>query len=338
MRLSNAISDLLGSDPIKSFVLLSAALIAAVPGTACGQQYPVKPVRIIVGNPPGGANDLIARLVGQKLTEAWGQPVIVDNRSGASGVIAMETAARASPDGHTLLVSNSQMATNMLLGKVSFDIRKAYAPVVGLTVQGYVVAVNPALPVGSVKELIAHAKSKPGALSYGTPGTGSPAHLGIEQFKAMTGTDMRHIPYKGNAPAMVDVMSGQIQLVFGSSPSVIPQAKTGKLKALAITLSRRAHALPDLPTVAESGVPGYELVNGYGFLAPAGTPVAVVTAINRRANDVVHVAEFKARLAADGTEAAAPNTPAEYRESIAREIARLEKFFNMPGISRDEFR
>src|SRR6185295_1231228 len=220
--------------------------------------FPFKPVRLIVGNPPGGANDIVARMVGQKLTDAWGQAVIVDNRSGGSGVIAMELAARAAPDGHTLLVSNSQMATNMLLGKVAFDIRKAYVPVVELTIQGYVAAVNPSLPVNSIKELVAYAKSKPGDLAYGTPGTGSPAHLGIELFKSMTGTDMRHVPYKGNAPAMVDVMSGQIQLVFGSSPSVIPQAKAGKLKALAITLPKRAQALPDMPTVSESGVPGYE--------------------------------------------------------------------------------
>lgn len=230
------------------------------------------------------------------------------------------------------------MATNMLLGKVAFDIRKAYAPVVELTVQGYIVAVNPALPVGSVMELIAYARAKPGALAYGTPGTGSPAHLGIKLFRSMTGTDMRHVPYKGNAPAMVDVMSGQIQLVFGSSPSVMPQAKAGRLKALAITLPKRAQSLPDLPTVAEAGVPGYELVNGYGFLAPAGTPAPVVAAINRQANVVVHAPEFKARLAADGTEAAAPNTPAQYRESMSREIARLEKFFAMPGISRATFR
>lgn len=321
---------------------LALLLVLACVGTSHAQPqpagFPVKAMRIVVGNPPGGANDIIARQVGQKLYEAWGQPVIVDNRAGASGVIAMEIAARAAPDGHTLLVSNSQMATNMLLGKVAFDIRKAYAPVVGLTVQGYVVAVNSALPVGSVKELIAYAKSKPGGLSYGTPGTGSPAHLGIELFKVMTGTDMVHVPYKGNAPAMVDVMSGQIHLVFGSTPSVMPHAKSGKLKALAVTLPARAQGLPELPTVAESGVAGYELTNAYGLLAPAGTPPAIVAAINRRANDIVHAPDFKGRLAADGVEAAPPNTPADYRESVHREIARLERFFGTPGISRDSFR
>jgi tripartite-type tricarboxylate transporter receptor subunit TctC len=229
------------------------------------------------------------------------------------------------------------MAANMVLGKVAFDIRKVYTPVVELTIQGYVVAVHPTLPVNSVKELIAYAKAKPGALAYGTPGIGSPAHLGIELFKVMSGTEMRHVPYKGNAPAMVDVMSGQIQLVFGSSPSVMPQAKTGKLKALAITLPKRAPALPEMPTVSESGVPGYELVNAYGFLAPSGTPAAIVDAINRQVNDIVHAPQFVARLAADGTEAAPSSTPAQYRQTVSREIARLEKFFRTPGIARDTF-
>jgi tripartite-type tricarboxylate transporter receptor subunit TctC len=230
------------------------------------------------------------------------------------------------------------MATNMLLGKVPFDIRKVYVHVVQLTTQPYVVTVNPALPVNSVKELIAYAKAKPGAISYGTPGTGSPAHLGIEQFKLMTDTSMVHVPYKGNGPAMIDLMSGQIQLVFGSAVSVAPQARNGKLKALAVTGPKRATSLPDVPTVSEAGVPGYELTNSYGFFGPAGTPAAIVDAINRQSNAVIAAREFKARLEADGVEAAPPNSPADYRGAVARDIANLEKFFKTPGISPDSFK
>lgn len=300
-------------------------------------EFPTKPVRIIVGNAPGGANDIMGRLVAQRLNEAWGEPVIVENRAGGSGVIAMEIAAGANADGYTLLLSNSQMPTNMLLGKVKFDIRKAYAPVVQVASQPYVVAVNPGLPVGSVKELIAYAKAKPGAISYGSPGVASPAHLGIELFKVMTGTDMVHVPYKGNGPAMVDVMSGRIQLVFGSAVSVAPQARSGKLKALAITGPKRSAALPQLPTVAESGVPGYELTNAYGLLAPAGTPAAVVASINRQCNAIVQAKDFVARLQSDGVDPAAPNTPSDYAQAIGRDIVRLQKFFATPGVSIDKF-
>jgi len=325
-------------------LLAGGACLAATHGvvmaqpTARSTPFPAKPVRILVGNAPGGANDFIARLVGQKLNDAWGQPVIIDNRAGGSGVIAMELAARAAPDGHTLLVSNSQMSSNMLLGKVPFDIRKAYAHVVQLTTQMYVVAVNPALPVQSMKDLIAYSKSRPDAVSYGTPGTGSPAHLGIEQFKLMTGASMLHVPYKGNGPAMIDLMSGQIQLVFGSSVSVMPQARGGKLRALAVTGAKRAASLPELPTVAEAGAPGYVLTNAYGFFVPSGTPAATVDAINRQSNEVIAAREFRARLEADGVEAAPPNSPADYRGSVQRDIAGLEKFFSTPGISRDVFK
>jgi tripartite-type tricarboxylate transporter receptor subunit TctC len=322
------------------------ALFVAAPGHAqvTGKSesrtggFPAKAVRIIVGNAPGGANDIMGRLIAQRLNDAWGQPVIVENRSGGSGVIAMELAADANADGYTLLLSNSQMPTNMLLKKVKFDIRKAYAPVVQIAMQPYLVAVNPKLPVNSVQELIAYAKAKPGAISYGSPGVASPAHLGIELFKVMTGTDMVHVPYKGNGPAMVDLMSGQIQLLFGSAVSVAPQARSGKLKALAVTAPQRTQAMPDLPTVAESGVPGYELTNAYGLLAPAGTPPTVIALINRQCNAITQAKDFRARLQNDGVEAAAPNTPAQYAQAIGRDITRLEKFFKTPGVSIDKFR
>ncbi|HYC47758.1 MAG TPA: tripartite tricarboxylate transporter substrate binding protein [Burkholderiales bacterium] len=320
-----------------TFALAALSAVCA-PASHSGEGFPVKPVRLIVGNSPGGANDLLARAVGQRLNEAWGQPVIVDNRDGASGVIAMEIAARAAPDGYTLLLSNSQMPTNMLLGKVPFDIRKSYVQVVELVTQGYVAVVNPALAVSSVKELVAYAKAKPGAINFGSPGVASPAHLGIELFKVATGANMVHVPYKGNGPAMVDLMSGQIQLLFSSAVSVSPHVRSGRLKALAVTGPRRMQAMPNLPTVAESGVPGYELTNSYGFFAPARTPAAVVAAINRQCNQVIANPQFKARLEADGVDAAQPNTPADYRATVGRQIAQLEKFFATPGISKESFR
>ncbi len=313
---------------------------AATSGNVAGQThaYPTKPVRVVVGNAPGGGTDAVARLMGQRLTERWGQPVVIDNRGGGVGVIAMELAGRAAPDGHTVLLSNIQMTINMVLKKVPFDIRQAYVPVVELTTQPYVIAVNARLSVSSVKELIAHAKANPGALRFGSPGSGSPSHIGIELFNSMAGLDMLHVPYKGNGPAMIDLMSGQIHMVFGTVVSVAPQARAGKLKALAVTSLRRTPALPELPSVAESALPGYELSNTYGFYAPAGTPPKIVAAINRHSNDIIAAADFKARLAADGVGAAAPNTPADYRAAINGEVTRLQKFFATSGVALDRFR
>lgn len=302
------------------------------------ESYPTKPVRIIVGNAPGGGTDAVARLVGQRLSERWPHPVIVDNRGGGVGVIAMDLAARATPDGHTLLLSNIQMTINMLLKRVPYDIRQAYVPVVQLTSQPYVVAVNPSLPVNSVQEFIKYAKSKSGAINFGSPGSGSPAHIGIELFNYMAALDMVHVAYKGNGPAMIDLMSGQIQMLFGTIVSVAPQARAGKVKALAVTSLRRNAALPDLPTVAESGILGYELSNQYGFFAPAGTPSAAVVAINRACNEIIASAAFKARLAAGGVDAVDANSPADYKAAISGEVARLEKFFSSPGMSLDRFR
>lgn len=316
----------------------SLSLSHAAEPSAALAPFPAKPVRVIVGNAPGGGTDAVARLVAQRLTQKWSHPVIVDNRGGGVGVIAMDLAARATPDGHTVLLSNIQMTINMLLKRVPYDIRKAYVPVVELTSQPYVAAVNPSLPVKSIKEFVAFAKSRPGAVNFGSPGSGSPAHIGIELFSDMAGLDMTHVAYKGNGPAMIDLMGGQIQMLFGTIVSVAPQARAGKIKALAVTSLKRNPALPDLPTIAESGLPGYELSNQYGFYAPAGTPAAVVEAINRACNEIIASPEFRARLAAGGVDAAEPNTPAQYKAAIAEEVARLGKFFSKPGLSLDRFK
>lgn len=316
-------------------VSLSHAAETPAQGTV---PYPTKPVRIIVGNAPGGGTDAVARLVGHRLTERWPHPVIVDNRGGGVGAIAMDLAARAAPDGHTLLLSNIQMSINMLIKRVPYDIRQVYVPVVQLTSQPYVAAVNPSLPVNSVKEFISYTKARPGAVNFGSPGSGSPAHIGIELFSTMAGLNMVHVAYKGNGPAMIDLMGGQIQMLFGTIVSVAPQARAGKLKALAVTGERRNPALPDLPTIAEAAIPGYELSNQYGFYAPAGTPAAIVAAINRACNEIIAAADFRTRLTADGVDAADPNSPAEYKARIAAEVSRLDRFFATPGLSLDRFR
>jgi tripartite-type tricarboxylate transporter receptor subunit TctC len=319
-------------------ILASISLTHAADKPSPESQFPNKPVRVIVGNAPGGGTDAVARLVAQRLSQRWAHPVIVDNRGGGVGVIAMDLAARATPDGHTVLLSNIQMTINMLLKRVSYDIRKAYVPVVELTSQPYVAAVNPSLPAKSIKEFVAFAKSRPGAVNFGSPGSGSPAHIGIELFSDMAGLDMTHVAYKGNGPAMIDLMSGQIQMLFGTIVSVAPQARAGKIKALAVTSLKRNSALPDLPTIAESGIPGYELSNQYGFYAPAGTSSAAVGAINRACNEIIASPEFRGRLAAGGVDAVGPNTPAQYKAAIAGEVARLGKFFSKPGLSLDRFK
>lgn len=302
------------------------------------EAYPAKPVRLIVGNAPGGGTDAVARLVGQRLSERWRYPVVVDNRGGGVGVIAMDLAAHAAPDGHTWLLSNIQMSINMLIKRVPYDIRRVYVPVVQLTSQPYIAAVNPSLPANSVREFINYAKARPGQMNFGSPGRGSPAHIGIELLNSMAGLNMVHVAYKGNGPAMIDLMSGQIQLLFGTIVSVAPQARAGRLKALAVTSAIRNAALPDLPTVAEAGLPGYELTNQYGFYAPAGTAAAIVATINRACNEVIADPAFKARLAADGVDAVGPNTAADYKAAVEAEVARLGKFFATPGLSLERFR
>jgi tripartite-type tricarboxylate transporter receptor subunit TctC len=301
------------------------SLNAAGAVAATNNAYPNKPLRMLVGFAPGGGSDTLGRLVGQKLSESIGQPIVIDNRPGAGGVIAMELTARAPADGYTLMVvSGSSVVSATLVTKVAFDINKAFAPISLLAMQPYVLLVPQSLPVNSVKELIAHAKAKPGALNYGSSGHGSSAHLGMELFKQMAGVDMVHIAYKGIGPAIVDLMSGRVQLLFGSAVSAGNAAKTGKVKALAVTSERRAKSLPDLPTIAESGVPNFDLTGWYGVVAPAGTPQAVIAKLNQEIARVLASPEMQRRLSNDGSEAT-PTTPAQFRQIIANEIQRWQK-------------
>ena len=303
-------------------VLFFCCMLAAE--AALAQQYPTRPVRMIAGVAPGGGLDTICRAAAQMLTDKLGQTFVVDNRPGGGTVLAMDVVAQAAPDGHTLLCATD---TTYIVGaskRVTYDVRKAYVPIVQMTTQSYMVMMTPALPIQSIKDLIAYAKAKPGALSYGSSGIGTTSHLGLERFDLMAGTKMVHVPYKGAAPAMLDILSGQIHLVLASSISATPHMKSGRLRSLATTGLKRVQAFPDLPTVAET-LPGFKVTNTYNLFAPAGTSRSVADTLNRTVGQGMRSPEMMKRLAGDGSEPAEPNTPDQFRAYIAREYDEVEK-------------
>lgn len=315
--------------PVLALLICSCWMI-----TAAAQQkpagYPSKPVRVLVGSPPGSGSDVMTRAVAQKLSDRLGQSVIVDNRAGAAGAISLQLAVQAAPDGYTLATLSAQNVTAMLLGTVTTNIPKELTPVTLMISQPYLMVATPSLPAGSVKEVIALAKAKP--LVYASSGVGSVVHLGMELFKSMAGVEMTHIPYKGSGVSMIDLMSGRVQLAITNTLTATPLVRGGKIKAIAITSPQRVQAMPDLPTVAESGVHGYELRSWYGMLAPNGTPAPLVLWLNREIGAVMGSPEVKQRLAADGAEAAAANSPAQFRDLINAEIARWGKIIKSLGL------
>lgn len=287
--------------------------------------YPRKPIRIVVGIAPGGGLDAVTRAAARVLSEQFGQSVIVDNRPGAGTVIAMDIAAQAAPDGYTLLSATDTLMLNGVFKRAPYDVRRAFEPVVQMTAQMYMMLVPPSLPVKTVKELVAYARNRPGALSYGSQGLGTTGHLGMERFKQVAGVDIVHVPYKGAAPAMLDLLSGQIHLLFASTIASAPHVKSGKLRALAVTGESRNPAYPELPTVAESGVPGFRLTNKYNLFAPAGTPRPIVLAVNRAVSRGMNSPDMMKILAADGVQAAAPASPEAFKELFTKEYAEAEK-------------
>lgn len=295
--------------------------------------YPRKSIRVLVGTAVGGGSDVTVRIVAQRLTERWGQSVVVDNRPGASGAIALDVAAQASPDGYTLVVLSVLSVPAMLLKTVNVNIQSAFAPVIRMVSQPYLLVVTPSLPVNSVKDLIAYAKTKP--LVYASSGMGSFVHLGMELFKSTTGIDMMHVPYKGSGQSMIDIISGRVHLALTNTISASPHVRSGKLRALAVTSTQRVQAFHDLPTISEAGVPGYELQGWYGLGAPARTPPPLVLALNREIGQVLNTPEMKEKIAAEGAEAAAPHSPAEFKDMIGREISKWEKLLKTPGIKLD---
>ncbi len=295
--------------------------------------YPAQPIRIVVGLPPGEGVDLVARAVGQKLSELWSVPVIIDNRSGAGGAVAMEIVAHGAPDGYTLLAgSMTTIASATPLKKITFDARSGLAPVVQMNSQPYILAASPTLAVTSVSEMIAYAKANPGRMNYASGGVGSTSHVGMELLKSAAGINIVHVPYRGLGLAMTDVISGQIQLMMGAALFISPNIKSGKLKALATGGLRRSAAYPDLPTISESGLPGFEWTNSYALFAPPKTPVAIIAALNREAARIVNLPDVQKKLASDGVEPAAPNTPQQFTAKFQGEVDRLTKFFVSSGI------
>jgi tripartite-type tricarboxylate transporter receptor subunit TctC len=318
----------------RSLVTTLCVLACALAGAqhVHAQAYPTKPVRIVVGIAPGGGLDTMTRLGAQKLSERWGQSVIVDNRPGGGTVVAMELVVKAPPDGYTLLGASDTLMMNGVLKRAAYDVRTAFIPIVQLTTQPYVLVVTPSLPATSVKELIALAKSKPGALSYGSQGLGTTGHIGWERFNFMAGVDILHVPYKGAAPAVIDVLSGQIQMTFSNTVTSGVHLKSGRLRGLAMTGARRGQMFPEMPTVSEAGVPGFELTNSYGYYAPAGTPRAITRAISEIVGQGMNTPETIRMLAADGSEPVPRSTPEEFKVKFEKEYRELERVIKAANI------
>jgi tripartite-type tricarboxylate transporter receptor subunit TctC len=312
--------------------ILAAALVAAT-GNAMAQAYPVKPIRFIVPSTPGGSVDTLARTVGPRLADKWSQQVIVDNRSGAGGAIAGELVAKSPPDGYTLLVGTvASLATNVSLQKkLPYDPLRDFAPVTLIATQNLMLLVHPSLPVKSVKELTALAKKKPGSLSFSSAGNGTGGHLSGELYKMLAGIDLLHVPYKGVAPAMIDVVSGQVTMTFASILSGSQQVKSGRLRALAVTGARRSPAVAELPTMMEAGVAGYESATWYGVVAPAGTPADIVNRLSSEIVAILKSPEMSDRLSKEGADPVG-NTPAEFARHIQTEIEKWRKVIRAAGI------
>ena len=308
---------------------VAAAVLACAAAYAAAQDkagdYPRKPIRIVVGIAPAGGLDLMSRLGAQKMTERWNQTVIVDNRPGGGTVIGMDVVAHAVPDGYTLLGASETLMLNGVFKRAKYDVRKAFVPIVQLTTQPYALMLHPSVPVKTVKELIAHAKAKPRALNFGSQGHGTVGHIGLERFKLMTGVDITHVPYKGASAAVIDLLAGQIQMTFATFATAGAHVKSGKMKAIAFTGAKRSALYPELPTVSEAGVPGFELRNTYGYYAPAGTPRPIVRAINAVVSQGMNSPETVKMLAADGNEVMPPISVEDLKLKFDREYADLEK-------------
>ena len=264
------------------------------------QAYPTRPIRIIALSSPGSGPDIVGRLLGQRFTEAWGQQVIVDTRPGASGIIGSEIAAKAAPDGQTLVIITSQaVIVSVMYQKLTYDLNRDFAPIGLVAWTPFILAVHPSVPATTVKDLIAHAKAHPGKLRYGSGGTGSPPHLSVEMFRTMAGIDVLHVPYKGITPAMTDTIANQVQMIISVVPAILPTVKSGRLRALGVTSAKRAPLVPDVPTIAET-VPGYEFIGWYSLAAPAKTPAAVLDKISAELAQALKTPEFRERLSGLG--------------------------------------
>jgi tripartite-type tricarboxylate transporter receptor subunit TctC len=317
-----------------SFCLLTSAFCLGI-GGAAAQQYPSRPIRFVVPFAPGGGTDILARLLAQHLYEPLKQPVIVDNRPGAGGVIGAEIAARSPADGYTIVLgSPGPLTINPNLQRVPYDTLRDFAPITLAQISPFVLLVHPSVPANSVKDLIALAKANPGSLNYGSAGNGSVSHFSTEQFKALAGVDVVHVPYKGAGPYLIDLVGGRLQMAFENLPTVWPHVRSGKLKMLAVGTKTRSALVPEMPTVVEAGVPGYESSTAFGVLAPARTPAAAIARLSKELMKILQSPDIKEKMTAEGVEAVG-GTPEEYAAHIREELVKYARIVKAAGIKAD---
>ena len=309
--------------------------LGALPFAVSAQTYPARPVRLVVPFPPGGPTDIVARAIAQQLQDQWSVPVVVENRPGAGAIIGMDAVAKAAPDGYTLLLGSNSLALNKsLYSKLPFELERDFAPVILITRIPNVLVVHPQVPAGSVAELVALAKAKPGQLNYASVGTGTGPHLFAELFISQTGVKLVHVPYKGTAPAVGDLLAGQVQLLFDSLATALPNIRAGKLRALGVTSAARAQAAPDIPTIAESGVPGYEATGWFGIAVTGGTQESIVTRLNADLARALESAAVRDRLQRLGGEVVG-GSPAQFAGFIRAEMNKWDKVIRDSGIRAD---
>jgi tripartite-type tricarboxylate transporter receptor subunit TctC len=319
---------------MKRLRAIAAATLALMTGmAAAAQSYPTRPIRYVVPQAPGGSSDTLARTLVQRLGEKLGQQVVVDNRPGATGIVGAEIAVRAAPDGHTLLQVATSHATNPAMqAKLPYDTLRDFVPIMLLSQQPNLWLVHPSLPVKSIRELVAYARSKAGQVNYASSGTGGSQHLAGELLKSMTGADMVHVPYKGSPPALIDLLAGRVPVMSSTMPPALPHIRSGRVRAIAVTSAQRSPALPDVPTVVESGVPGYEAIAWQGLVAPARTPANVVSRVNGELVRILGQSDVRTKLQELGFETMA-STPEQFAAYIRSEIAKWTKVIKAAGIA-----
>jgi tripartite-type tricarboxylate transporter receptor subunit TctC len=316
-------------------VVATAAGTATAQGTGAGPgQYPLKPIRMIILSTPGSGPDIVGRLVGARLTESWGQQVVIDPRPGASGIIGAELAARAAPDGYTLAIATTQAAiVSVMFDKLNFDLVKDFAPISLMASTPFLLVVNPGMPVKTIADFVALAKGKPGDLRYGSGGSGSPPHLSAELFKHMAGIDVQHVPYKGVTPALTDTIAGQVHMTISVVPAALAHMRSGRVRALGITSAKRSEVVPEVPAIGET-IPGYEYIGWYTLLAPAKTPVAIVNRLNAEVVSALKTSTVREKLADLGAEPIG-STVKEVTEFIPAQMARLRELVRLSGAKAD---
>lgn len=315
-------------------VALAAALFTSpvAAQTELVQGYPSRPVRLVLGSPPGGGTDIVTRTLAQKLTETWSQPAVAENRPGANGMIATDFVAKSKPDGYTLLVAIATHAINpAMYPKIPYDTARDFAPVTLLAQYPFLLVVHPSLPVRSVRELIALARARPGQLAYASSGNGSGPHLGFELFRSSAGIDLVHVPYKGAGPATTELVAGQVHVMFNNFLAGLPMIRAGRLRPLAVTSLRRSRAMPEVPTMAESGVPGFDVTGWYAMLAPAGTPAAIVAKVQSDTARALKQPDVHERLSGEGAEPVG-NTPDQFAAFLREELVKWAKVVRAAGV------